>query len=64
MGVGMMSLGGILALLAVWRYHVVNMAIERGEVKPDRGLVLIVTAAVALLAMTMIIYMLLTVDHL
>jgi putative membrane protein len=64
MGVGMMSLGGVLALLAVWRYHVVNLAIERGHVKADRGLVLIVTAAVALLAATMIIYMLLTVDRL
>ena len=64
MGVGMMSLGAVLSVLAVCRYHVVNLAIERGEVKADRGLVLIVAAAVALLAMTMIIYMLLTVDHL
>ena len=64
MGVGMMLFGAVLALLALWRYHIVNLAIERGEVKADRGLILIVTIAVALLAVAMIIYMLLTVDHL
>jgi len=64
MGVEMMSFGAILPLLAVWRYRIVNLAIERGEVKADRGLILLVTAAVALLAMAMIIYLLLTVDHL
>jgi putative membrane protein len=62
MGVGMMLFGAILPLLAVWRYHVVNLAIERGEVKADRGLIILVTVAVALLAIAMIIYMLLTVD--
>jgi len=64
MGVGMMFCGAVLALLALWRYHVVNRAIERGEVKADRGLIIIVTIAVALLAVAMIIYMLLTVDQL
>jgi putative membrane protein len=64
MGVGMMLFGAILPLLAVWRYHVVNLAIERGEVKADRGLIILVTVAVALLAIAMIIYMLLTVDTL
>ena len=64
MGVAMMALGGVLSLLAIWRYHVVNMAIERGEVKADRALVLMVTLGVVLLALTMIIYMLLTVDRL
>jgi hypothetical protein len=34
----MMVLGGVLALLAAWRYHVVNHDIERDEVKADRGL--------------------------
>jgi putative membrane protein len=64
MGVAMMALGALLSILAVWRYHVVNLAIERGEVKADRGLVITVTAAVVTLAMGMIAYMLLTMDRL
>jgi putative membrane protein len=64
MGVAMMSLGALLSLLAVWRYHVVNLAIEQGAVKADRGLVLIVTAGVVLLAVAMIAYMFLTEDTL
>jgi putative membrane protein len=59
-GLAMMALGGILALLAAWRYHRVNLAIERGEVKADRGLVILVTLMIAALAVVMIIYMLVT----
>jgi hypothetical protein len=44
-------------------YHLVNLAIERGEVRAKRGLIVIVTIAVALLAMMMIAYMLLTAEH-
>ena len=58
-GVSMMALGGLLAVLAAWRYHVVNLYIERGVVGPDRGLVIIVTAMVTLICLTMIAYMLL-----
>jgi putative membrane protein len=64
MGVAMMALGALLSILAVWRYHVVNLAIERGEVKADRGLVIIVTVSVVLVAVGMIAYMFLTVDRL
>ena len=64
MGVAMMALGGALAVLAAWHYHLVNQAIERGEVSANRGLIVAVTAGVALLALMMITYMLLTVDHL
>ena len=63
-GVAMMALGGLLAVLAAWHYHIVNLAIERGEVRANRGLVLTVTISVALLAALMIAYMLLTVEHL
>ena len=63
MGVAMMALGGALAVLAAWHYHLVNLAIERGEVRAKRGLIVIVTIAVALLAMMMIAYMLLTAEH-
>jgi len=63
-GVTMMALGGILAVLAAWHYHKVNQAIQRGELKANRALVLIVTIAVALLAATMITYMLFTAENL
>jgi putative membrane protein len=59
-GVGMMALGGLLAVLAAWRYHVVNVSIEKGVVGPDRGLVIGVTAMVTLMCLAMIVYMLLT----
>ena len=64
MGVTMMAFGGALAVLAAWHYHLVNRAIERGEVRANRGLIVAVTAAVALLAIMMIAYLLLTVEHL
>ena len=59
-GVGMMILGGLLAVLAAWRYHVVNRDIERGKVTADRGLVILVTAMVAVLCVAMIVLVLLT----
>lgn len=58
-GVTMMALGGVLAVLAAWRYHVVNRAIENGIISADRGLVILVTVMVALLCVAMIVYMLL-----
>jgi putative membrane protein len=59
-GVAMMILGGLLAVLAAWRYHVVNRDIERGKVSADRGLVILVMAMVALLSGAMIVLVLLT----
>lgn len=64
MGVAMMALGGTLAVLAACHYHLVIRAIERGEVRPNRGLIVTVTVTVALLAVMMIAYLLLTVEHL
>ena len=58
-GFAMIVLGGVIALLAVWRYHVVNRAIDEGRVKPDRGLVILVTALVVLFATGVIAFMLL-----
>ena len=58
-GVAMMALGAILAVLAVWRYHIVNRCIEEGRVRADRGLVILVTAFVVLLATGMILFILL-----
>jgi len=59
-GVGMMIFGGLLSVLAAWRYHVVNRDIERGKVRADRGLVILVTVMVALLSAAMIVLALLT----
>jgi putative membrane protein len=59
-GVGMMIFGGLLSVLAAWRYHVVNRDIERGKVTADRGLVILVTVAMVLLSGAMIAFALLT----
>jgi putative membrane protein len=59
-GVGMMTFGGLLSVLAAWRYHVVNRDIERGRVRADRGLVILVTVAMAVLSGAMIAFALLT----
>ena len=59
-GVGMMTFGGLLSVLAAWRYHVVNRDIERGKVRADRGLVILVTVAMAVLSGAMIAFALLT----
>ena len=59
MGIGMMAFGGILTVLAAWHCQVVHRAIERGEVRANRGLIVAVTVAVAVLAVLMIFYMLL-----
>jgi len=64
MGIAMMVLGGALAVLAAWHYHLVNQAIDRGEVRANRALIITVTIAVALLALMMIAYLLLTVENL
>ena len=62
-GVTMMALGGVLTILAAWRYHVVNHAIENSVVSTERGLSIFVTVMVALLCVAMIVYMLLTARH-
>jgi uncharacterized membrane protein YidH (DUF202 family) len=59
-GLAMMTLGGLLPVLAAWRYHVVNRDIERGKVSADRGLVILITAIVTLLSGVMILFILLT----
>lgn len=59
-GIGMMALGGLLTVLAAWRYHVVNRQIESGKVTADRGLIVFVTILVAALAAIMIVTMIAT----
>jgi putative membrane protein len=59
-GIALMGFGAIISGLAAWRYHVVNLAIERGQVKADRGLILLVTILVIILAVVMSLYSLVT----
>ena|SRR5579862_3047455 len=59
MGTALMGFGACLAVLAVWRYHVVNRAIEQGQVKADRWLVIFVAALVVCISFGMISFMLL-----
>lgn len=59
-GVAMMAFGGLISVLAAWHFHRLSQAIERGEVEPNRALVLTITLGVALLALIMILYMFLT----
>jgi putative membrane protein len=63
-GIGMMLFGGLLVVLAAWRYHVVNRQIERGEVKADRGLIILVTVLVVVLSLVMVVYLLVAVKQL
>ena len=60
LGEGMIGFGALLTLLAAWRYHVVNRAIERGEIKSDPRLVSLVTIVVVISAIVLIIYMMLS----
>lgn len=59
-GVGLMAVGGVLALLALWHYHAVNRAIDEDNVQANRGLVTTVAVVVAALAALVIVYLLLT----
>ena len=63
MGVALMAFGGVLALLALWHYHVVNVSIEQGQVRPNRALVVTVALAVAFLSVLIILYLLLTTEN-
>ena len=53
----MMALGAVFAPLAAWRYHVVNKKIEQDQVTADRGLIVLITLLVTLLAIGMIVYL-------
>lgn len=59
LGVGMVLFGGVLVGLAALRYRVVNRQIERGEVKADRWLIVLVTIAVVILTCLTTLYLLL-----
>lgn len=60
MGEILMVFGGCLSVLAGWRYHAVNRQIEQDRVSADRGLIVLVTVVVALLALVIAAAMLLS----
>lgn len=60
MGIAMIVLGGLLPILAAWRYHVVNRQIERGEVRADRILIFWITGLILALAVGFVLYLLKT----
>ena len=55
-GMGMIALGGVMALLAAWRFHVVGRQIERGRFEVDRGLVALIAIALGALALVLMVY--------
>ncbi|MBX6331746.1 MAG: DUF202 domain-containing protein [Gemmatimonadaceae bacterium] len=59
-GVALICLGGLVAALAVWRYHVVATAIERGEYVPPRGLLMLVAVAVIAVCVAVVAYLVAT----
>jgi putative membrane protein len=56
MGESMMAFGAALAVLAAWRYHVVNRNIEAGVVSADRWLIVLVTVLLVALSLGMAVY--------
>jgi len=60
LGEVMIGFGALLTLLAAWRYHAVNRAIESGEIKSDPRMVSLVTVVVVVSAIVLIIYMMLS----
>ena len=57
LGEVMIGFGALLTSLAAWRYHVVNRAIERGQIESDPRMVSLVTIVVVLSSIVLIIYM-------
>jgi putative membrane protein len=56
-GIVLIVFGALVTVLAALRYDQVNRQIEAGLVKPDRGLVWIVTLIIALLSAAAVVYM-------
>lgn len=59
MGIGMISIGAVLALLAGWRYRQVRRAIDRDEPAADAGAIILVTVLTLITAIALSIYMVL-----
>ena len=62
-GLAVVGLGGLLAILAAWRYQVVNREIASGIVAPAHRLVVLITVLVGALCASVIAHTLLTIRH-
>jgi putative membrane protein len=58
LGIGLMSFGALLALIAAWRYRAVRTAILKGESSAAEGTTMGVAIVVACIALALIAYML------
>lgn len=56
------GIGAALTAFAAWRFHVVNRAIEQGEIKADPQLVFVITAIIVGAAIAVIVYMMLSAE--
>jgi putative membrane protein len=59
-GLGMVAFGALMTLLATFRYHAIQNAIENDLPHPNSELITITTIAVIVLALVLILYLLLT----
>ena len=57
------GLGGMLAILAAWRYQVVNRAIASSAVLPAHRLIVFITVLVTVLCISVIVHILFTLKH-
>jgi putative membrane protein len=57
LGIGMLLFGGLLVVLAAWRFRVVNRQIRRGEVTADRWMIVLITILVVALSLVMTFYL-------
>lgn len=57
-GLGMVAFGGLMTLMAVFRYRAIHRSIELDRPHPRPSLIFWTTAAVILLAVVLIIYLL------
>ena len=56
-GIVLIIFGAVVTILAALRYHQVNQQIEAGLVKPDRGMVWVVTGVITVLSIGAVFYM-------
>ena len=57
LGIGMLLFGGLLVVLAAWRFRVVNRQIRSGEVTADRWMIVLITILVVVLSLVMTFYL-------
>ena len=56
-GIGMVMFGGLLCVLAAWRYHKVHRQIKLGKVRADHGLIALITVLTIILTIVMVAFM-------